>query len=600
MGKWAEGVINLREINTLRNQIFAGFTLTMLLVLTFAGTFIYREVSMLLKQSAERHIEQTAIQADGRLDALLDQIDSLTTQVASDSYVQKLLAMEAQGSLSSFNERQSLLPIANNYMAYSSGISSLELYTVDNRRLFPLDGINMNRISEDALAAADMKKGRLVWMGIDPRQPDSVLAIRRINLLDHSYSAGGYLVARVNREYFNMNESNAQENASAREGIMLLSDAEGNPILSDIEDDVARSVLTQTGNTVSIGEERMLVVRQHSDAAGWRLLLLMPIEAATEGISVLRTAIYVSIGIAAFAFLFLTLLLSTMITRPIQQLRRSMRSARFGGLKEIPTGRSRFRTLEIDELNNTYNQMVVHMNELIQVVYEKEITQSRTELQALQAQIHPHFLFNTLEAFYWSLEEKEESELAQTIVAMSGLFRYVIGSASGNDEWVTVRDELEHAQRYLQIMKMRLIDRLHWSIEADPELWRVPIPKLIIQPIVENAILHGVESRIEPGSVTIRVMSAKPGTATFEIIDDGPGMDEETLAKLRQGIEYGTPQDTSKKGAGIAMSNVERRLRLYYPGRAEGRSSLQVESKAGAGTTVRFDITIPSEGDDQQ
>ncbi len=597
VGKWA---VNLREINTLRNQIFAGFTLTMLLVLTFAGTFIYREVSMLLKHSAERHIEQTAIQADGRLDALLDQIDSLTTQVASDSYVQKLLAMEAQGSLSSFNERQSLLPIANNYMAYSSGISSLELYTVDNRRLFPLDGTNMNRISEDALAAADKKKGRLVWMGIDPRQPDSVLAIRRINLMDHAYSAGGYLVARVNREYFNMNESNAKENASAREGIMLLGDAEGNPILSDIEDDVARSVLAQTGNTVSIGEERMLVVRQHSDAAGWRLLLLMPVEAATEGISVLRTAIYVSIGIAAVAFLLLTLLLSTMITRPIQQLRRSMRSARFGGLKEIPAGRSRFRTLEIDELNNTYNQMVVHMNELIQVVYEKEITQSRTELQALQAQIHPHFLFNTLEAFYWSLEEKEESELAQTIVAMSGLFRYVIGSASGNDEWVTVRDELEHAQRYLQIMKMRLIDRLHWSIEADPELWRVPIPKLIIQPIVENAILHGVESRIEPGSVTIRVMSAKPGIATFAIIDDGPGMDEETLAKLKQSIEYGTPQDSSKKGAGIAMSNVERRLRLYYPGRTEGGSSLQVESKAGAGTMVRFDITIPSEGDEQQ
>lgn len=598
VGKWAERVINLREINTLRNQIFAGFTLTMLLVLTFAGTFIYREVSMLLKHSAERHIEQTAIQADGRLDALLEQIDSLTTQVAADSYVQKLLAMEAKGSLSSFNERQSLLPIANNYMAYSSGISSLELYTVDNRRLFPLDGTNMNRISEDALAAADKKKGRLAWMGIDPRQQDSVLAIRRINLLDHSYSAGGYLVARVNREYFNMNESDAKGSASAREGIMLLSDGEGNPILSDMEDEVARSVLAQTGGTVTIGGERMLAVRQHSDTAGWRLVLLMPVEAATEGISVLRTAIYVSVGIAALAFLLLTLLLSTMITRPLQKLRRSMRSARFGGLKEIPAGGSRFRTLEIDELNNTYNQMVIYMNELIQVVYEKEITQSRTELQALQAQINPHFLFNTLEAFYWSLEEKEESELAQTIVAMSGLFRYVIGSAPGNDEWVTVRDELEHAQRYLQIMKMRLIGRLHWSIEADSELWRVPIPKLIIQPIVENAILHGVESRIGPGEVMIRVSAAKPGTATIAIIDDGPGMDEETLTKLRQSIEYAVPQD-SKKGAGIAMSNVERRLKLYYPGRAEGGSSLQVESKVGAGTIVSFDITIPSEGDEQ-
>ncbi len=284
-----------------------------------------------------------------------------------------------------------------------------------------------------------------------------------------------------------------------------------------------------------------------------------------------------------------------MITRPIQRLMRSMRSARFGGLRLIPADRNRFRTLEIDELNNTYNQMVTHMNELIQVVYEKEITQSRTELKALQAQINPHFLFNTLEAFYWSLEEKEESELAQVILAMSGLFRYVIGSAAGNDEWVTIRDELEHAQRYLQIMKMRFVNRLTWNIDADEALLQAPIPKLIIQPLVENAVLHGVESRIGPGSVTIRVFSARPGFATVAVLDDGIGMDGETLAKLMHSIEGGFPKNP-KKGAGVAMSNVQRRLKLYYPNTAERGSGLQIESKPGVGTTVRFEITIPAEG----
>jgi two-component system sensor histidine kinase YesM len=582
--KWADRLINLREINTLRNQIFAGFTLTMILVLIFAGVFIYGEVSVLLKQSAEKHIQQTAIQANGRLDALLKQIDSLTTQVATDAYVQKLLLKEVQGMPTNFNERQSLLQLANNYMAYSSsGISSLELYTLDNRRLFPLDDSSINRISDDALAAADEKNGRIAWIGIDPRLPDSVLAIRRIHLLDKSYLPGGYLIVHINREYFDMYELEGGASSSQGGEIMLLSDSGGNPIISNIDDAAAKSVLAQTGSTVMIGQERMLAVR------------LMPVEAATEGISVLRTAIYVSIGIAALAFLLLTLLLSTMITRPIQRLMRSMRGARFGGLRLIPAGRNRFRTLEINELNNTYNQMVTHMNELIQVVYEKEITQSRTELKALQAQINPHFLFNTLEAFYWSLEEKEESELARTILAMSGLFRYVIGSAAGNDERVTIRDELEHAQRYLQIMKMRLVDRLSWNIEADETLLRVPIPKLIIQPLVENAILHGVESRISPGSVTIRVCSVKPGYATISVSDDGLGMDAETLAKLMQSIEGVTAQDP-KKGAGIAMTNVQRRLKLYYPDKTERGSGLQIESKAGVGTTARFEITIPPEG----
>jgi len=594
----ADRLIRLREINTLRNQIFAGFTLTMILVLTFAGTFIYSEVSALLKMSAEKHIEQTAIQANGRLDALLKQIDSLTTQVAADAYVQKLLLKEAQGIASDFNERQSLLQIANNYMAYSSGISSLELYTLDNRRLFPLDDSKMNRIIPNDLRAANEKKGRIAWTGIDPRAPDTVLAIRRINLLDNSYLPGGYLVVHVNRDYFDMYGSTANKDSSSGRELMFLSDRDGNPIMSDIDEESAKSVLSQTGSIVAIGQERMLAVRQHSDVADWKLVLLLPVDSATEGISVLRTAIYVSIGIAALAFLLLTLLLSTMITRPIQRLMRSMRSARIRGLRLIPTSRNRFRTLEINELNNTYNQLVTHMNELIQVVYEKEITQSRTELKALQAQINPHFLFNSLEAFYWSLEDKGESELAQTILAMSGLFRYVIGSASSNEERVTVREELEHAQRYLQIMQMRLGDRLRWNIDADERLLRTPIPKLIIQPLVENAILHGVESRIGPGTVTIRVCSAKPGFATIAVIDDGPGMDEQTLEELMQRIEGLIPQD-SKKGAGVAMSNVQRRLKLYYPNMAAASSGLQIGSEVGVGTTVQFDITIPPEGDER-
>ncbi|MGU3471156.1 sensor histidine kinase [Paenibacillus sp. D51F] len=599
MRGWGNRLLSqLRETNTLRNQIFISFTLTMILVLTFAGAFIYGEVSVLLKQSAEKHIQQTAIQANGRLDALLKGIDSLTTQVAADSYVQKLLSQDVQGIRSNFNERQSLLQIANNYMAYSSGISSLELYTIGNKRLFPLDDTSLNRISGDALAAADGKKGRLAWIGIDPRSPDTVLAVRRINLLDHAYSPGGYVVVHVNRDYFRMDQSEGRGDPSKGRESMLLSDGEGNPILSDMDDETASAVIAQTGSTVTVGQERMLAVRQHSGVTGWKLVLLLPVEAATEGISVLRMAIYVSIGIAAFAFLLLTLLLSTMITRPIQQLMRTMRSARFGGLKPIPASDNRLRTMEINELNHTYNRMVDHMNELIQVVYEKELTQSRTELKALQAQINPHFLFNTLEAFYWSLEEKEESELARTILAMSGLFRYVIGSAAADDELVTVRDEVEHTQRYLQIMKMRLIDRLSWDIDVEEELLQVPIPKLILQPLVENAILHGVESRIVPGSVKVRIHSAEPGFATVAVIDDGIGMDSETVIRLLQSLDAVAPQD-SKKGAGVAMSNVQRRLKLHYPGPPDRVGGLHIESKAGSGTTVSFEITIPSGGDER-
>lgn len=592
-------MVKLSELNTLRNQIFAVFTLTMIVVLAFAGVYIYGQVSGLLRGSAEKHIQQTAVQANGRLAALLDQVDSLTTQVATNDYVQKLLLKEAAGTRSTFSQRQSLLQIASTYMAYSAGIRSLELYAGDYRRLFPLDDTSLNaRVSQDMIWQTERMKGRLVWFGLDPMQPDSVLAMRRISLIDQGYAAGGYLAVHLSRDYFEMNATLGGGSGEKGDEYMLLADSRGDPIISDLAAEDAREVLAQRGPTVTVGGEELLAVRQQSRATGWTLVLLTPVRASTEGISVLRTAILLSIGIGAVAFLLLTLLLSTLITRPILKLMRTMRGARLGGLKQNLSPAPPIASLEIRELNHTYNQMVTHMNELIQVVYEKEITQSRTELKALQAQINPHFLFNTLEAFYWSLEDKGEEELAGIVVAMSGLFRYVIGSAGGGGEWVTVRDELDHAQRYLQIMKMRLIDRLDWRIEADDRLLQVPIPKLIIQPLVENAILHGVESRIGPGSVTIRVGSARPGYAMVSVTDDGAGMDEETLAKLLQRIEGAPAQPAAKKGAGVAMSNVQRRLKLYYPDAGGRGGGLQIDSKVGVGTTVRFEITIPPGGDE--
>lgn len=134
------------------------------------------------------------------------------------------------------------------------------------------------------------------------------------------------------------------------------------------------------------------------------------------------------------------------------------------------------------------------MNDLIQVIYEKELIRSRTELKALQAQIDPHFLYNTLEALFWALQDKEEEELANLVVAMSDLFRYTIGSEHGS-EWVTLREELDHAERYMQLMKLRFGDRLEWSLSAPPDSLELRMPKLLLQPLVENAILHGVGAK---------------------------------------------------------------------------------------------------------
>lgn len=340
-------------------------------------------------------------------------------------------------------------------------------------------------------------------------------------------------------------------------------------------------MLGHGGEIITVDGESYIAVQQESAETGWKLVILTPVNYTTAGISVLRTAILVSGAVGGLLFLVLTFILSTMITRPILTLIKAMRGSRLGTLKTNPNSSS---TMEINELNNTYNQMVDSLNELIEVVYQKEIIQSRTELKALQSQINPHFLFNTLEAFYWELDEKGEEELAQIVVAMSGLFRYVI-NRSDDDEWVTLGDELEHAERYLKIMEMRMVDRLMWRIEADEECRKVPLPKLLIQPLVENAILHGIEQRVGPGTVRLHAEpSSREGYIRVTVTDDGPGMDKDTVLALYASMKEG--HVSGSKGTGVGISNVDRRLRLYYL----ENGGLEIQSELGRGTSIIFSI----------
>ncbi|ETT35364.1 integral membrane sensor signal transduction histidine kinase [Paenibacillus sp. FSL R5-192] len=577
------------HFNSLRNQIFIGFVMVMLVVLLLAGISAYDRVAALLKSNAEKHIHQTAVQASGRLDAIIAQVNSLTAQVADDAYVQRLLSDEKQGNPATFNQRQALLQIAGSYQSFINGAQSMEIYTTGYNRIFPMDDRSLDlRVERNWINLADEGKGRLVWAGADPEDPGVLLAIRRINLLDHSFEHGGYVVVRMQRSFFQLNDSNGAD--GSQDSIMLL-DGAGEVVTSDLEINLDPKAILDSGSVVQNGEESYIVVRQKSELTGWTLAVLTPLRETTEGVSILRTALLVSGMIGVVLFLIMSFFLSTMITRPLIRLMRAMRSAQPGAMRPNLMVSS---TMEINELNDVYNQMVYRQNELTRVVHEKEIMQSRAELKALQSQINPHFLFNTLEAFYWSLEEKGDEEMARMVVAMSRLFRYII-SSSQQDEWVTIADELEHAERYLQIMQMRLGERMQWEIQLSDTVRKVAIPKLLIQPLVENAILHGIESKLGPGKISIHVDAlTEKNLVRIKVRDDGPGMDELRLQSVIHTL-HGGPA-VSKKGTGVGLINVHRRLMLYFGSQLGERCKLSITSKVGEGTVICFEIPMGTEG----
>lgn len=573
-----------------------GFLLVMIVILTFVGLITFDTVSSMLKNNAVKHIQQTAVQANGRLEGVLKQIDSLTTLVATNKYVQSLLLQEKSGKPATFSERQALPPIVNAVQLYAGGVKSVELYAGNRRRLFPLDEVRLEeKVGEAWIRRTAERQGGIVWFGVDPSDRGAIVAIRQVSLIDRNFETGGYLVVRMDRRVFAFDD--AQADGKERETMLLVGE-NGEFLASnaqDVTEKEAAWLAEAGGQTVGLNGRTYVTVKQRSAMTGWTLLILTPVRAITEGISVLRTTIVVSVCIGTVLFMLLSLLLSTVITRPILKLIKTMRGARLGLLKPAELLSS---TIEINELNHTYNRMVDNINELIRLVYEKELLQSRTELKALQAQINPHFLYNTLEALYWSLQDKEEEELAEFVVAMSELFRYTITGPS-KSEWVALRDELDHIEKYMLIMKLRFGDRLSWAIDCPREFRSVRLPRLLLQPLVENAILHGVESKIGLGTVSLSVELAADAAGVYVAVeDDGAGMDDDALRALAAGLADERGEPASARSSGVGLINVARRLRLFYSDRDPAVRYIDVDSAKGRGTRVR--ILIPISGGEHE
>ncbi len=208
------------------------------------------------------------------------------------------------------------------------------------------------------------------------------------------------------------------------------------------------------------------------------------------------------------------------------------------------------------------------------------LEERESELTALQAQINPHFLYNTLDSLYWQATEAENEEIAESVLALSDLFRLVLNR--GNSE-VAVEHELELVSKYLQIQKMRFSKRLNYTIEVDEDVKKAMIPKLIIQPFVENAVVHGLENISTPCS--LRVLGKRDGEwICFKIIDTGIGMTSEQIEAI---WKEETDRYAKQRIGRYAIKNVRERLDLRY----SGKFKMNIESCVGKGTTVT--ILIP-------
>lgn len=241
---------------------------------------------------------------------------------------------------------------------------------------------------------------------------------------------------------------------------------------------------------------------------------------------------------------------------------------------------------EITELGMSFNIMIGKIRELLDAKMQEQENLKKAELRALQAQINPHFLYNTLDTIIWMAESKKTDDVIRIVSALSSFFR--ISLSKGRD-WITIGEELERTRSYLTIQKMRYRDIMDYQIEVDERVRSNTILKLVLQPLVENALYHGLKSQRQLGKIIVSAKLNNQNEIVLQVHDDGKGIPADTLARLTAEMNAETPDPSPESGYGLA--NVNQRIKLYY-GKQYG---LSLRSDVQQGTCVSILIPIKNE-----
>lgn len=302
----------------------------------------------------------------------------------------------------------------------------------------------------------------------------------------------------------------------------------------------------------------------------WRMVTVVPYASLIKQINSLRAGSYALALIVSVVASICAVFVSRSITVRVSRLAKRMKEIREGNTN---VGISNNRKDEIGELYNNYNYLIGRINELLQQQYEMGQELKSAELKALQSQINPHFLYNTLDMINWYGYKKEPEHINAVVTALAKFYKQSLNKGSNI---VTIEDELKHVFYYMQIQTLRFSGKIQMKMDCEDEIKEYAIPKITLQPIIENAILHGIlEKESREGVIFIQGRRIG-GRIILKVIDDGVGIDEEVLQELNG--------EMKKEGKGFGLANIQQRVQLLF-GMEFG---LHFMSEKGKGTTVEL------------
>jgi two-component system, sensor histidine kinase YesM len=482
----------------------------------------------------------------------------------------------------------------NNINSYSRMINSVMLYKADTYELMgvtPDDSLSMsyNPSKEEWFKKIESYKGGCAIVGIhkelqiSPKGNYVISVGRVINSTDLSGKSLGYIIINVKVNDLEKLWADAKLTNNSRfylidESGLVIFSKDASHINKSIDDIFGEKIKFKDSSYIvkDLGGRENYIISSKSKLSGWTVVTVIPKD---ELFSYLNNMFYITFLIGAIVSIFsvaIAVLIATGVTRPLYKLNQKMKLVGIGNF-DVEIGEANG---EIGEISNTVRKMILEIKMLIEKIYKEEEEKRNAEMNALQAQINPHFLYNTLNTIKWMASMQGAKSIESALGSLSSLYSFV---AKSNADFIPIRAEIMFIQEYLTLLNLRYFNRFTVSYDIDEEVYDYKTLKFLIQPVIENAIFHGIEGVDRKGEIKVCAYK-KNNRIIFVIEDNGKGIQDNIL----QSIFEEDSEIVHKKLNSIGIPNIQKRIKLYF-GEEYG---LSIKSNNEQGTAVA--MTIPA------
>ncbi len=567
----------MRRMN-LKSKLIWTYCLITTIPLLFLASFMVGRMTKEAQRDTVSYAIQSSSQVGDAMDVYVDIFRELMDYL--------ILSMESEASLPSARE----LMIRRHESIISTYPEIVGIAVADEDDTFI--GTGMNRISRDYL-------GNEEWFLKAPERGKGISILNssegKIVITNEAYSADqlfsimGTGMINGKKTVILMDikkdvlKSLIESVSVSPDSFVFILDQNGDIVYTPVNpvvywlDEKSLSIGDGQQDNISIDGNNYLISVSEGKLTNWKFISVTSLKEQEQNVLRMYVISFVSAILALILVVLISMALAESFNKPIKQLKDKMQLVEQG---DLSVRANLEYEDEIGTLGKNFDHMLDYMNTLVEDIQTEKQRTLQARLKSLQEQIKPHFLYNTLDTINWMAREHGATDVVRMVEALTNMFR--LGLSQGKD-FITVKEEIEHVKNYLYIQSVRYEDKLTYVIDASEDCLKIVIPKLILQPLVENAIYHGI--KLKKGGGEIRISAKKEnGQLILSVYDTGAGMSREELNSLRQSIE----DIKNGKSGSFGMTYVIERLKLY----ANEGFDIEVESYEGAYTQVIVRLLI--------